>query len=202
MPDLFEDLRNVILEIRFLKEIEHLEELYSDDVIRQNYISLTELENIDFCLDYLSYIDFTKMVSKELLKCVHTMKEDTRSVQLKIRKLKEQKSMIIDDIVHFSSFSVQDLEILFSIFLANSSDVVEFILNSHLKMFSIFIKVNNKLCINDIFREYITDDLLDFVKFYIHIKSWQENLDFESIYSLYVLEQKEEENQFITCIQR
>lgn len=202
MLDLFIELENIILKIRLLKEEETLEEFYMDDMIRLNYSSFCELKNMDFYLDYMSYIDFTKMVSKELTKSIHIMKQDTLIRKLQIQKLKEQKLKLIDDIVFYSVFSIQDLKELLCIFYEYPDGIVKKILRQNTNSMTFFIKRNQKLFINDILKEYVTKELIDFVKFYINLRGWQENLDIKNAYILYILEQKEVEKQFRTCIIR
>lgn len=202
MPDLFIELENIILKIRLLKEEEALEEFYMDDMIRLNYSSFCELKNMDFYLDYMSYIDFTKMVSKELTKSIHIMKKDTLIRKMQIQKLKEQKLKLIDDIVSYSVFSRQDLKELLCIFYEHPDGILKKIWMQNTNSIPFFIKKNHKLFMNNILKGYATKELIDFVKFYINLRSWQENLDIKNAYILYRLEQKETEKQFRTCIIR
>lgn len=202
MPDLFIELENIILKIRLLKEEETLEEFYMDDMIRLNYSSFCELKNMDFYLDYMSYIDFTKMVSNQLIESIHIMRQDTLIRKLQIQKLKEQKLKLIDDIVSYSVFSIQDLKELLCIFYEYPDGILKKILRQNTNSITFFIKRNQKLFINDILKEYVTKELIDFVKFYINLRGWQENLDIKNAYILYILEQKEVEKQFRTCIIR
>lgn len=202
MPDLFIELENIILKIRLLKEEETLEEFYMDDMIRLNYSSFCELKNMDFYLDYMSYIDFTKMVSNQLIESIHIMKKDTLIRKLQIQKLKEQKLKLIDDIVSYSVFSIQDLKELLCIFYEYPDGILKKILRQNTNSITFFIKRNQKLFINDILKGYVTKELIDFVKFYINLRGWQENLDIKNAYILYILEQKEVEKQFRTCIIR
>lgn len=200
MLDLFEELHSIIEEIKKLRKTNFLIKKYYDEFITLHYHSLVELKNMDFCLDYMSYPDFTKLVSDELKKCFYIIKEEITTRIIKIKELEEQKGKIIDNIIEYSTFSSDELIELLSFFSTNQELFIEnVLLKKELPdKISFFIKKKNKIYLNPKLQRYITKELFYFLKFYINLRLWSEYPNLKDAYLLYVLEQKERLES--TCI--
>lgn len=200
MTDLLIELNNVTKEIENQAETLYLIVKYYEDIISLGYINQIELQNIDFCLDYLDYCDFSKLASSNLKKLQSEVRKEIAKIQSDIEQLNIRKEEIIDQIISYSSFNRDELtEILY---LFGNKENIPKVLDSVYKentLISFFIKLKNRIFLNKGLKNIITPELLDFIKFYINLKSWGESKSIEEAYLLYDLETKDD---FRTCLNR
>lgn len=211
MPDLFKTLYELNRKIENLKETEHLVAKYYDSFITIQYTSMIELKNIDFCLDYLSYPDFTKIVSENLKDNIHKIKQEMESKKIERQKLEKQREIIIDEIIKYSTFSIKELIEFLNIYSENSPQILNkimFILSYQRKkgntsnIVSFYIKKKHSIYMNNKLRKLMNSDQINFLKFCINLRAWNEFLSLKDAYLLYILEEKEKKETFNSCINR
>ena len=165
MLNIFELLDNLIFEKRELENSLQLQILYHQELIDLQYHYSAILKNPEACLDYISFLEYTKCSSNELKPILYTMEEEQKTLQARMSFLDTIIHAYLKSIVASSNLSYQEGFLLcrYFHFVPNQVVLSE---NSNL---TFFILDGDELFLNPKLQG-ISSDAVEFMKYYINLK--------------------------------
>lgn len=164
MIDVFEEINLLHNEIE--EEMDILNNLmkYSSEVLETSYVNEVDYQNQDLCLDYISFTEYSIMISKNLKQILRKSQQEIEDYKQKIKMLKLLLNHLLNEVARLSVFSVQDFQNLLKSF------GVEFNFKPDLKQVFIFLASEAQIIINPIFSQFLTPEIISFLKDYISDK--------------------------------
>lgn len=165
MPNIFELIDNLVWEKRELENMLQLQSDYNQELIDCQYRNSVIMKNPEACLDYISFLEYTKCSSTELKPILHTIEKEKKKIQDRISFLSTIIDAYLKAIISSSILSYQDKLLLCSYF----SFLPNHVLNSEDSDISFFILDGDELFLNPKLQG-ISSDAVEFMKYYINLK--------------------------------
>ncbi len=147
MIDIFEEINLLNNEIEDETEILNNLIKYSSEILDASYIHEVDYQNPDSCLDYISFTEYSIMITENLKQIFRNSQKEIDDYKQKIKVLKIRLNHLLQEIERLSTCSIQDLN-----------------------QAPIFLASEEKIVINPIFAKILTPEIISFLKDYINQK--------------------------------
>ena len=147
MIDIFEEINLLNNEIEDETEILNNLIKYSSEILDASYVHEVDYQNPDSCLDYISFTEYSIMITENLKQIFRNSQKEIDDYKQKIKVLKIRLNHLLQEIERLSTCSIQDLN-----------------------QAPIFLASEEKIVINPIFAKILTPEIISFLKDYINQK--------------------------------
>lgn len=147
MIDIFEEINLLNNEIEDETEILNNLIKYSSEILDASYVHEVDYQNPDSCLDYISFTEYSIMITENLKQIFRNSQKEIDDYKQKIKVLKIRLNHLLQEIERLSTCSIQDLN-----------------------QAPIFLASNEEIVINPIFAKSLTPEIISFLKDYINQK--------------------------------
>ena len=147
MIDIFEEINLLNNEIEDKTEILNNLIKYSSEILDASYVHEVDYQNPDSCLDYISFTEYSIMITENLKQIFRNSQKEIDDYKQKIKVLKIRLNHLLQEIERLSTCSIQDLN-----------------------QAPIFLASEEKIVINPIFAKILTPEIISFLKDYINQK--------------------------------
>ena len=103
MIDVFEEINLLHNEIE--EEMDILNNLmkYSSEVLETSYVNEVDYQNQDLCLDYISFTEYSIMISKNLKQILRKSQQEIEDYKQKIKMLKLLLNHLLNEVARLST---------------------------------------------------------------------------------------------------
>ena len=147
MKNIFEEAEE--LEYLIIEKRDMVENLikYGLEILEKSYKNEVDYQNPDSCLDYISFTEYSIMITENLKQIFRNSQKEIDDYKQKIKVLKIRLNHLLQEIERLSTCSIQDLN-----------------------QAPIFLASNEEIVINPIFAKSLTPEIISFLKDYINQK--------------------------------
>ena len=180
MPNIFNWIDMVLWKQNELQELIHLKDLYDQELTEMKYNGSVILNNSEECLDYISFLEYTKCAVNELKIILSEKEKEKRKLQEEYSFSVTVLSALLKTVIKYSTFNKREFALLQELF--NYYPTINF-KEDRIPFFS------NK-CNSLVLNECLIDapiDLIEFVKFYTNLTITRKDKNYSILdaYDLY-----------------
>lgn len=177
---------DVFQEVELIKEMLEKSEYkvsgltkYYDDILHLSFASRIEFETQEIYLDYISYLDYVRLMTTNFKALFATLNQDIQSSYTEIQALKYLMKCRIEKICDLSLMSREDLLFLQQQFGFNIS------FESYDFPLAIYLYTKEEFTLNPLISDFCSQELEDFLNFYINAKNRDNSVSLEDAFQMY-----------------
>ena len=170
--NIFEELNFLNNEILTIQENLSDFDLYLWDILEKSYKNMPEIKyaSVFYDLDYLEYNDLVIEAHKNIL---HTCMTEFKTLKENLTLLREIRHKLTEFIITKSLLTENDFKSFLNIY------------NLTAPLSNIFINNDGIIVLNKIYEKVFTQDMIDFIKYYINAKYSQTEKSLLELYQEY-----------------
>ena len=177
MLDIFQELEiiNRLIEEDTYK-LEALSKFYHESIVA-NFEHQVDYQNIDICLDHMSYGDYSKMISQSLRKIMNDIASESQNYYRTIKALKVIKTSFQNQILSISRIAISDF----------------ILMEENIQAIEVFCIQDNELCLNSSLVT-LPSEIINFLFFYMNEKSKNPATYIEESFQNFELQKEQRRN--------
>lgn len=187
MLDIFQELEiiNRLIEEDTYK-LEALSKFYHESIVA-NFEHQVDYQNIDICLDHMSYGDYSKMISQSLRKIMNDIASESQNYYRTIKALKVIKTSFQNQILSISRIAISDFLMILEKFNYH------ILMEEKIQAIEVFCIQDNELCLNSSLVT-LPSEIINFLFFYMNEKSKNPATYIEESFQNFELQKEQRRN--------